>query len=52
MGVARIEDRSPSVKQKVTSITKPRVPLMTMDHMIDLGRTTPASFVSSAVTSG
>jgi hypothetical protein len=48
VGVARIEERSPRVKQKVTSMTKPSVPLTTIDHIIDLGRTTPASFVSSA----
>jgi hypothetical protein len=37
------------VKQKVTSMINPVEPLTTIDHMIDRGRTTPASFVSSAM---
>ena len=47
--VWRIESRSPRVKQKVTSMINPVEPLTTIDHMIDRGRTTPASFVSSAI---
>jgi hypothetical protein len=39
------------VKQKVTSMMNPREPLTTIDHIIDRGRTTPASFVSSAMAS-
>jgi hypothetical protein len=49
VGLARIELRSPDVKEKVTCITNPREPLITIDHIIDRGRMMPASFVSSAV---
>jgi len=52
VGVWRIELRSPRVKQKVTSMINPVEPLTTIDHMIDRGRTTPASFVSSATVYG
>lgn len=49
VGDARIEFRSPRVKQKVMSIANPSVPLTTIDHIIERGRTRPASLVSSAV---
>jgi len=49
VGVLRIKSRSPKVKQNVTSMINPREPLTTIDHIMDRGRTTPASFVSSAV---
>ena len=51
VGVLRIKSRSPKVKQKVTSMMNPREPLTTIDHIIDRGRMTPASFVSSAMVS-
>jgi hypothetical protein len=49
VGVLRIKSRSPKVKQNVTSMINPREPLTTIDHIMDRGRTTPASFVSSAI---
>lgn len=47
VGVSRISSRFPSVKQKVITMIKPRVPFSEAAQMIALGRTIEASLTSS-----